>query len=132
MRTMVALTRAPVCAGVRVAAPRKAARKANVGGQKPQLQLLSRSVQLCAARKPSAVVAAAGDDGYASSDDPEVTSGKRKAVSSMNLADLKAEARAHHSAAASRWALSAHAYLAAPSERAPAGRIPAALRLPGG
>jgi hypothetical protein len=91
MRTMVALTRAPVCAGVRVAAPRKAARKANVGGQKPQLQLLSRSLQLCAARKPSSVEAAAGDDGYASSDDPEVTSGKRKAVSSMNVKDLQAE-----------------------------------------
>lgn len=126
---MAALTRAPVCAGVRVVAPRKVAARMPVanGGQK--LQLLSRrSLQLSAARKPSAVVAAAGDDGYASSDDPEVTSGKRKAVSGMNVKDLQAEVCTAHSAAASRWARPARAYLVAPSERAPAGRIPAALQ----
>ena len=90
--SMAALTRAPVRgASVRVARPRATVRPAPSFSQLP-LSASGRTA-LTARRSLRAVVAAAGDDGYASSDDPDVASGKRKSVSSMNVNELKAEVR---------------------------------------
>ena len=90
--TMAALMRAPARSGAHVAAPRKTAvRKA--GALVTQTSNRLAGTVFLPARRLRAVVAAAGEDGYASSDDPEVASGKRKAPSAMNLKDLQAEAR---------------------------------------
>ena len=92
MRAMTALTRAPA-AGVRVAAPRKAAAAAAQPLKAVASNRLAGGSVFFARKLRPVFAAAAGEDGYASSDDPEVASGKRKAPSSMNIKELQAEAR---------------------------------------